>query len=253
MGPVPESTVSDGNRADPSVETDRRGASQEDLAVAAEWLRGVSVRMRIAPRPVLPRDRQFFLDGLVVGAKVPIGDRPVGTDPLGRRGVEVRGVKAGRVPGVVDHGPTHSPTGIVRSERHRVGTADHSGFGPVQAVRTSFVADPIGVRVPEWSGIQPDDAPSRPSQALHQRCATGTAPDDHNVDLVVVGEITHVGSQPVVGAIVAVGDQPRRFVPCPDTQVTEPVHWALRSVPVIPACRFLALSTRGANVTGSAL
>ena len=38
------------------------GAAQEDLAVAADRVRPVRVGVRVAPRPVLPGDRQFLLD-----------------------------------------------------------------------------------------------------------------------------------------------------------------------------------------------
>ncbi len=117
-------------------------------------------------------------------------------------------MKAGCVAGVMDHGPAHPPTGVVRAERDRVGAGDHPWLGPVQAVRARFVADPVGVRVPERAGVEPDDAPPGPGQTLHQGGPAGPAPDDDDVDLVIVGEAAHVGSQPVVGAVVAVRDQP---------------------------------------------
>ena len=58
----------------------------------------------------------------------------------------------------------------------------------------------------------PTTAPPVPGQALQQRAAAGAAPHDDQVDLVVVVVAAHVGAKPVVGAIVAVGHQPGRFV-----------------------------------------
>ena len=94
----------------------------------------------------------------------------------------------------MDHGPADSPPGVVRSQGNRVGAGDDPWLGPVQAVRARFVADPVGVGIPEWAGVQSDDTPPGPRQTLQQRCPAGPAPDDHHIDLVLVGELAHVGS-----------------------------------------------------------
>ena len=52
------------------------------VGAAGDRVGGVRVAVRVPPRPVLPGDRQLALDALVVRLEVPVGDRPVGADPV---------------------------------------------------------------------------------------------------------------------------------------------------------------------------
>ena len=179
----------------------------------------VRVAVRVAPRPVLPGDRQFLFEQLVERLEVGVVDRPVRADPVVGERREVRRVKAGGVAGVVHHRSADPAPGVVRAQRDRVGAADLARLGPVQGVRAAFVGDPVGVGVPERAGVQADDPPAGPGQPLGEHAAAGAGADDHQVDLVVVGVAAHVGAQPVVGARAVVGDQPRRVVAGPDVAV----------------------------------
>ena len=105
--------------------------------------------------------------------------------PSGGAGVEVGRVEPGGVPGVVDHRAADAAAGVVGPQRHRVGAADLPRLGPVQGVGAAFVADPVGVRVPERPGVQADDAPAGAGQPLGEDAAAGAGADDHQVDLVV--------------------------------------------------------------------
>ena len=163
--PVAEPSVRDGYRADPGVDAGRPGAAQEDLAVPAHPVGMVRVAVRIAPRPVLPGDRQLLLDRLVVRPELGIVDRPVRAHPVQAEGVEVGRVEAGCVAGEVHHRAADAAAGVVGSERHRVVTADLARLGPVQGVRAPLVGDPVGVRIPERPGVQADHPPARPGPA----------------------------------------------------------------------------------------
>ena len=62
-------------------------------------------------------------------------------------------------------------------------------------VRAALVADPVAVRVPERSGVERDDLPAPPREALREDAAARAAADDDEVDLVVVVEAAHVAPQ----------------------------------------------------------
>ena len=208
MRAVAEATVDDGDRADLCGEAHGFGAAEEDLPVATDRVRSVGVGVRIPPRPLLAGDRELLLDRLVIGQQVGVGDRPVGPHPvLGERG-EVAGVEARRVARVVNHRAADPSTGVVRTQRDRVGAGDDSRFGPVEVVGAGFVADPVGVGVPERPGVQHDDSPAGPGQSLGHRRAAGTAPDDNQVDLVGVLEAAHVLAQLVVDPLAVSRQQP---------------------------------------------
>ena len=254
---VPEPAVGDRDRADPGRDAGGGRAAEEDLAVAGHRVRVVRVAVRVTPGPVLPGDRQFGLELLVVRLEVGVADGPVGADPVGGEGVEVGRVEAGGVPGVVDHGAADAAAGVVGPQRDRVVAADLPGLGPVQGVRAAFVADPVGVRVPERPGVQADDAPPGAGQPLGEDAAAGAGAHDHQVHLVGVGVAAHVGAQPVVGAGPVVGQQPGRFVPGPDVPVeahgSDPrSSRSSPGGPVRSACACRARSTRAAKGTGSA-
>ena len=189
------------------------GAAQEDLPVAADRVRAVRVAVRVAPRPLLAGDGQFVLDRRRSTAA---GRRSRSASPhRRRRGCGCRkslGWNRGRVAGVVHHRPADSAAGVVGPQRHRVVAGDDPRFGPVQVVRAGLVADPVGVRVPERSRVQGDDLPAGAGQALEHGGPARAAPDDHQVDLVGVGEAAHVLAQSVVGAgaVVRAAARPTR-------------------------------------------
>ena len=219
--PVTEPAVGDGHRPHPGLDAQRAGPAQEDLAVSAHRVRPVGVAVRVAPRPALPRDRQFLLDLLVVGAQLRIGQRPVGAHPVTRVGGEVARVETRGVPGVVHHRAADPAAGVVRAHRDRIGPADHPRVGPVQPVRAGLVTDPVRVRVPERARVQGRDPPARPGQPLQQYRAACPAAHDDQVDLIGVREPPHVRPEPVVGPGPVVRQQPGRLVP-----VAHPGHQA---------------------------
>ena len=215
--PVPEPAVGDRHRADLGGDPELVRAAQEYLAVPADRMRPVRVAVRVSPRPALAGHREFLLDLLVVRAQLGVAHRPVGAHAVdGVRG-EVARVEARRVPGVVDHRAADAAPGVVRAHRHRVGPGDHPRVGPVQVVRACLVAHPVGVGVPERAGVQGRHPPPGPGQALQQDRAARAAADDHQVDLVLIGEPAHVQAQTMVGPGAVIGQQPGRLVTRPDT------------------------------------
>ena len=180
-----------------------RGPAQEQLAVARDRVRPVRVAVRVAPGPALAGHRQLLLEVLVVGPQVGVVQRPVGADPVGAEGVEVAGVEPGRVAGEVDHRAAHPAAGVVRAQRHRVGSGDDAGLGPVQVVGARLVADPVPFRVPERPGLQRD----RRQPARASRCSKVAPPAPQPT-------MTMSTSSP--SAIAAhVAAQPRRRLPGP--------------------------------------
>jgi hypothetical protein len=65
-------------------------------------------------------------------------------------------------------------------------------------VGAAFVADPIGVGIPERAGVEHHDAPAGARQPLGQRGAAGAGTHDDNVYLIALGVAAHVGAQLVV-------------------------------------------------------
>jgi hypothetical protein len=187
--PVAEPAVGDRDRADPGLDTGRLGAAQEDLAVAADRVGVVRIAVWVAPRPVLAGDGQLLLDRRVVRLQIGVVDGPVGADG---EGVEVRRMEPRRVAGVVHHRPADAAAGVVRAERDGISAADLARLGPVQRVRSPLVGHPVGVGVPERTGVQAHDAPAGPGQPLGEHAAPGSGADDHQVHLVTVGVVAHV-------------------------------------------------------------
>ena len=80
---IPEPSVGDGDRPHLGGDPGRACPAQEDLAVAADRVRALRVGVRVAPGPLLARDRQFLLDRFVVGPQVGVA-RPA-SPPRRRR------------------------------------------------------------------------------------------------------------------------------------------------------------------------
>ena len=91
---------------------DRRGARDR--------VRRVRVAVRVAPRPVLARDRQLALDPLERRLQVAVGDRPVGADAVAGAGLEVGRVEARRVAGEVRHRAADADARVVLAHLDRV-------------------------------------------------------------------------------------------------------------------------------------
>ena len=149
------------------------------------------VAVRVAPRPELAGDGQLALEPLVVGLQVLVGDRPVGGHAVARVDLEVGGVKARRVPGVVDHRAAHAAPAVVLAELDRVLAADDPRLGPVQLVCAGLVGDPVLVGVPERPGLQDQHPPAPPGEALRERRAAGARADDQHVDRLVALVAAH--------------------------------------------------------------
>ena len=159
-----------------------RAPPTRDLGAAGDRVGGVRVAVRIAPRPVLARDRQLELEPLVVRLQVLVGDRPVLPHPVARADLEVGRVKARAVAGVVDHRAADAVPAVVLAELDRVGSADDPLLGPVQPVRARLVGHPVLVRVPERPGLEHDHLPAAAREPLRERASAGAGADDHEVD-----------------------------------------------------------------------
>ena len=208
MRAVAEPTVRNGDWSNLRRDAQLPGAAQEHLPVAADRVRAVGVAVWVTPGPVFPRDRQFLLDRPVVRQQVTVTERPVGAHPVLGEGLEVAGMEAGGVAGVVHHGTADPAPGVVRAEWHRVGPRDHPGLGPVQVMGRGLVTEPVRVRVPERAGVQRGHPPAGPGQPLQQHRASRPAAHDDQVDLIRIGELPHIAAQPVVGPGAVVGQQP---------------------------------------------
>ena len=245
VGPVTEAAVGDRHRTDAGLDTERMGPADEDLPIAAQGLGRIRVTMRIAPGPRLTGDRELFLDRLVVGLEVLVADGPVGPYPITGGGLEVRGVKARCVAGVVDHRSPDAASRVVGAERNRVGPADDPRLGPIEAMRTPLVADPVGIGIPERAGIETHDGDPGAGQALDEGGSPGPAADDDHVDFVVFVVVTHVAPQAMIGALVPGRQQPGRLVARSYVGVTEATHlWPT------PNIRFGCSSVREARLMG---
>ena len=82
------------------------------------------IAVRVAPRPVIARDRELELEPLVVRLEIFVGDRPVLPHPVTRSDLEVRRVKARAVAGVVDHRTADAMAAVVLAELDRIRAAD---------------------------------------------------------------------------------------------------------------------------------
>ena len=140
------------------------------------------ITVRVAPRPVIARDRQLELEALVVRLEVLIAQRPILGDPVARAHLEVGGMKAGAVARVVDHRAPDAVAAVVLSQLDRIRAPGDPVVVPVQPMRAGLVGDPVLIRIPEWSRLQHHDLPSAPRQPLSQRAAAGAGSDDHQVD-----------------------------------------------------------------------
>ena len=105
--------------------------------------------------------------------------------------MEVGGMEAGGVSGVVHHRPAHAASRVVLAHLDGVCAADDPLLVPVQLVRAGLVGDPVLVGMPERAGLDDHDPPSGPGQALGQDRPSGAGADDANVDLVAVVVAAH--------------------------------------------------------------
>ena len=98
--------------------------------------------------------------------------------------MEVGGVEAGGVAGVVDHRPADSATRVVFAHLDGVGAPDNPFLIPVQLVRSGLVGDPVLVGMPERASFDDHDPPAGPGQTLGQDGTSGPGADDADVDLL---------------------------------------------------------------------
>ncbi len=177
-----EAAVGDPDRADAHLDAEAARAFPRAQRARADRVRAVRIAVRVAPGPELAGDRQLALQALVVGLQVLVGDRPVGGHAVAGVDLEVRGVKAWRVAGVVDHRAADAAAAVVLAELHGILAADDPRLGPVQLVRAGLVGDPVLVGVPERPGLQHEHAPALAREALRERGAAGARTDDQHVD-----------------------------------------------------------------------
>ena len=168
-GPVAEAAVGDPHRPDAHLDPELARSRPRDLGPAGDRVGGVRVAVRVAPRPVLAGHRQLELEPLVVGLQVLVGDRPVLPHPVARADLEVGGMKARAVAGVVDHRAADAVAGVVLAELDRVLAADDPLLGPVELVRAGLVGDPVLVGIPERARLEHHHLPAAAGQPLGQR------------------------------------------------------------------------------------
>ena len=117
---VAEGAVGDPDRADPHLDPGRMGPGAGTIGSPRDRMGAVGIAVRIAPGPVLPGDRQLPLHPLVMRLQLPVGDRPVGADAVPRPDLEVGGMEARRVAGVMDHRAADPVAAVVLAQLHRV-------------------------------------------------------------------------------------------------------------------------------------
>ena len=115
--------------------------------------------MRIPPRPVLPRDRSSSPTSLIVWLEIPEEIGQSASNAVNGPGLEVRGMKARRVAGVVDHRTANPTPAVILPQFDRVGTPDHAVLRPVQGMRARLVGDPVLIGVPERASLDDDHSP----------------------------------------------------------------------------------------------
>ena len=167
--PVAEAAVGDGDRPHPHrCRAPRRRAARSTRCRPPGGGCAGSGAGRPTASPAPPRAaRPRSAGSRAAGRRSSIGQSA--PDPVGAAGVEVRRVKPRHVARVMHHRPADAAPGVVGAQRHRVGAADLAGVGPEQHVRSAFVADPVGVGIPERAGVQPTTRPPGPGQPLRQR------------------------------------------------------------------------------------
>ena len=152
------------------------------------------VPVRVTPGPVLAGHGQFGLQKLVVPLEIAVLDGPVGTDAVICERAEIRRMEAGRIAREMHHGASDAPPRVVAAEFDGMRARDDARLVPVQLVRSSLVTDPVLVGIPERPCVEDHHAPPLPGQSLRQDGASGSAPDDHNVDLFVMPIATHIAA-----------------------------------------------------------
>ena len=185
MGSMAEAAVGDGHRTDTGLDAEGVGPADEHLPVASQRLGRIRVPMRIAPRPRLTRDRELFLDGLVVGLEILVANGPVGADPVTSwRSRSRRGENAAcsRRSGSSIR-PTPRPE-LLEPSGTGSRPADDPWLGPIEVMRTPLVADPVGIGIPKRAGVESDDRDTGAGQPLDEGGAPGATADDDDVDLV---------------------------------------------------------------------
>src|SRR5207302_596439 len=80
---------------------------------------------------------------------------------------------------------------VVLAHLDGVAAADEALLRPVQPVRGRLVRDPVAVGVPKRTRLEHEHAPAGAGEPLRKDAAAGAAADDHDVDLVAVGEAPH--------------------------------------------------------------
>ena len=103
VGAVPEGAVGDSHRPDPHLDAQAARSLPPLERARPDRMRGVRVAVRVSPGPVLAGNRELALEALVVGSQLPVGNGPVGAHAVEAFNLEVGGVEAGRVAGVVGH------------------------------------------------------------------------------------------------------------------------------------------------------
>ena len=207
---VPELAVRDRHRSDAHLDPVLPRSLPGKRRRARDRMRPVRVGVRVAPRPVLPGHGQLALEPLEGGLQVPVGDRPVGADPVARADLEVGGMEARRVAGEVRHRPADADPRVVLAHLDRVVSPDDARVRPVDRGRGLLVGDPVAVRVPERPLLQDHDPPPRARKPLRQRDPAGARAHDDEVDGVLPAVAPHPVEVPEA-ALVRV-EEPRRVV-----------------------------------------
>src|SRR6185312_1066612 len=121
-------------------------------------MRTVWIAMRIAPGKVRrTRDGNLALQQFVVGFQVVIGNGPVRSHAVFGIYAEIRRMEARRECRPMHRSAADSFSAVIFTKRQRMLAARNPQIGPVQLVRSLFVADPVAFRIPERARFDADD------------------------------------------------------------------------------------------------
>ncbi len=109
---------------------------------------------------------------------------------------------------------SHALAAVVRAQSQGIFAAGDPFVVPIQLVRARFITHPVALRIPEWAGIESDNAKAGAGQTLQENAAARAHSDDRVIHLLAIGEAAHGGLNSSASAPSMCGDAPFGITDC---------------------------------------
>src|SRR5665213_812021 len=130
-------------------------------------MRPIGIAMRMAPWKVSRSgNRDFPFEKLIIRLYFFIRDRPVDSDTILRMNPEIGRVQARSEASPMNRTAANPSAAVVRAKGEGILPPRYTQLVPIQIVGASFVAHPIALCIPEWTGFKSNNARSGASQSL---------------------------------------------------------------------------------------